>query len=77
MDWVAMLAEAVEWRSLELDISWNELEANLGSPFPMDFKRFCEVFGRGEFCDGLVVYLVPPRLSDLHRGRRDVVALPP
>ncbi len=55
MNWVMRLAEAVNWRPLELDVSWNEIEAVLGSPLPADFKRFCEVFGRGEFCDGLVV----------------------
>lgn len=56
MDWVMKLAEAVNWRALDLDVAWGEIEAALGSPLPADFKRFCEVFGRGEFCDGLVVY---------------------
>lgn len=50
------LAEAVDWRPLDLDVAWSDVEESLGSPLPTDFKRFCEVFGRGTFCDGLVVY---------------------
>jgi hypothetical protein len=56
VSWVIRIAEAADWHSLELDISWSEIEARLGSALPADFKRFCEVFGRGDFCDGFVVY---------------------
>jgi hypothetical protein len=56
MDWVMRLAEVVEWQPLELDVSWHEIEEGLGSPLPADFKQFCEVFGRGGFCDDLFVY---------------------
>lgn len=56
MNWVRRLTEAVDWRPLGLNVSWSEIEERLGSPLPVDFKQFCEVFGRGGFCDELFVH---------------------
>lgn len=56
MNWVMRIAEAVDWRPLGLSVSWREIEERLGSPLPADYKQFCEVFGRGGFCDELFVY---------------------
>ncbi|MEU8887831.1 hypothetical protein [Streptomyces sp. NPDC048442] len=37
------------WDSREFQISWSEIERDLETLFPSDFKEICEVFGRGEF----------------------------
>ncbi|MGK5501270.1 SMI1/KNR4 family protein [Streptomyces sp. URMC 125] len=56
MEWVERLAAAVDWEPYDLDIEWERAESRLGTSLPSDFKRFCEVFGRGHFSDYLTVY---------------------
>lgn len=56
MDWVRRIAAAVEWTPLRLHISWDEIERELGTRLPHDFKEFCETFGRGQFSEWLNVY---------------------
>lgn len=56
MDWVRRIATAVNWTPLDLDISWNEIEQEIGTGLPHDFKAFCEAFGQGQFSEWLNVY---------------------
>ncbi|MET9465970.1 hypothetical protein ABZY44_14455 [Streptomyces sp. NPDC006544] len=54
-DWPQEILDLVCWRSLSLDISWRELEEELETPLPEDFKVLCEAFGRGVFCGHVVI----------------------
>ncbi len=56
MNWVDMIARAVSWRSLDLEVSWREIEWQLGVQLPSDYKLFCECFGAGQFSGYLEVY---------------------
>lgn len=66
-EWVGRLAAAVDWEPRDLGIEWERVESRLGTPLPSDFKRFCEIFGRGHFSDYLTVY------SSSGGGRAEVV----
>ncbi|MGW2049119.1 SMI1/KNR4 family protein [Streptomyces sp. NPDC001858] len=56
MTWVERLSEAVSWKPRHVEISWGEIEQQLGVELPTDFKKFCECFGRGSFSGYLEVY---------------------
>lgn len=59
MSWVSRIADAVEWRSIDVDISWEVIEARLGTALPTDYKELCRCFGVGEFSEYLHVYGAP------------------
>jgi hypothetical protein len=56
VSWVSRIADAVEWRSIDVDIAWEVIEARLGMALPADYKELCRCFGVGEFSEYVHVY---------------------
>ncbi|MCY9783492.1 SMI1/KNR4 family protein [Nocardiopsis sp. EMB25] len=59
VSWVSRIADAVEWRSMDVDIAWEVIEARLGTALPADYKELCRCFGVGEFSGYVHVYGAP------------------
>ncbi|SED95522.1 hypothetical protein [Streptomyces sp. TLI_105] len=55
MNQVSELVSVTGWRSERREVGWSELEDELGTPLPADFKELCEAFGRGAFSGFLEV----------------------
>lgn len=49
MFWVDKISEATGWNPRGLHVPWSEIERDLRSPLPGDFKELSEAFGRGTF----------------------------
>ncbi|MER6018471.1 hypothetical protein ABT141_10080, partial [Streptomyces anulatus] len=56
--WIERIAEVTHWEPLRLDIPWNSVEEDLGTPLPEDYKKLAETFGKGEFSEFLRVFTV-------------------
>ncbi|MGW7027091.1 SMI1/KNR4 family protein [Streptomyces xanthophaeus] len=54
-DSVQKILALVGWSSLSLEVSWKELEEELETTLPGDYKELCEAFGRGVFCGHVVI----------------------
>ncbi|WP_340558843.1 hypothetical protein [Streptomyces sp. GSL17-111] len=60
MVWVSGIADAVGWRSGEVGVAWDLIEARLGTALPQDYKELCRVASvRGEFSGHVQVYGAP------------------
>lgn len=47
--WVDRLQEITGWDGYEWDFDWGDIQAELGTALPSDFKELCERFGPGYF----------------------------
>ncbi|MFJ9586457.1 hypothetical protein [Streptomyces acidicola] len=56
--WIERITEATNWEPLQLDISWNRVEEDLGTTLPEDYKKLAETFSKGEFSEFLRVFTV-------------------
>ena len=65
-------------------IDWNQVEPELGTPVPRDYRRICELYGPGQF-DGTLMLAFPRRgypldlvgysaaVAQMHRDKRETV----
>ncbi|MGC9542531.1 SMI1/KNR4 family protein [Streptomyces sp. UG1] len=56
MEWVSRILKTVSQENLHLEIGWDSIEYELGTPLPDDFKKLTESIGVGEFSEYLYVY---------------------
>lgn len=49
MSWVDRLQEATGWHQERLEPDWAELESDLGTTLPEDYKELCARFEPGSF----------------------------
>jgi hypothetical protein len=49
MEWVSELISLTGRQSERREVDWADIERELGTPLPDDFKEICEVFGHGAF----------------------------
>lgn len=49
--WTERLLLATGWLDQRLTLPWRELESALAVELPRDYKRLCEAFGDGVFCN--------------------------
>ncbi|WP_329622905.1 hypothetical protein OG357_22845 [Streptomyces sp. NBC_01255] len=53
--WVDRIAEATNWEPLRLELPWDTVEEDLGTPLPEDYKHLAATFGTGEFSQFMCV----------------------